>query len=471
MNRHGLNTGGSAGCFGAFGNRNRGLTAGPSPDDEPSRRDVDRHIAAELNRLSMEEREKAMNDVHGVRDVKDEEPNLIQARLREMDSRLQSTKERTSYDIAFSMSPEYVSNQNFRLLFLRAAKYDGIAAAALMIEFFELKKELWGTEKLCTDITLDDFDQDDMEALMAGYCQICPLRDMAGRPIVVVLHKLRKLKVMRNSMRVQYYIWMTAMESPSAQKSGIVAIHYHVDHHWNNNMLVSQNNRVRNSLPIIYAGLHFCYDDPKMFYFASLCLNMMKTNDKIRYRPHFGSHLECLYEMTSYGIPLNALPISTSGELRTDAHRRWIVQRKELEASRINASSPMALVDFSTASTAPTSIKIKIPTSNPAKAQPGDKDVLFGRGKTVVYAPGNTKFRQMIDLYMQRYEAAGRLEKTCIADLIVRTVKDGNGGRFLKKEEGEDFWIEVDDATARKKVAHAFRNLRKSQKPQSFPHY
>jgi hypothetical protein len=90
---------------------------------------------------------------------------------------------------------------------------------------------------------------------------------------------------------------------------------------------------------------------------------------------------------------------------------------------------------------------------------PRPDDVLFGRGKMVVEHPGNTRFRQVVDLYMSKYEASGRLEKTCIAEIIVRMVKE-NFGCFLKKDDGGD-WEEVNDATARKKVAHAFRNRRK----------
>jgi hypothetical protein len=185
----------------------------------------------------------------------------------------------------------------------------------------------------------------------------------------------------------------------------------------------------------------------------------MDTQTKIRYRPHFGSHVECLYDLTGYGIPLNSLPITTGGELLKDEHLKWIEKRRSLEIERMriatHTSSPM------TAVMAPSNTV----GSGSLPPQPGEKDVLFGRGKTVADAPGNIKFRQLIEIYMDKYEAAGRLEKTCIADLIVRIVKDANGGRFLKREDGDDFWVEVDDTTARKKVAHAFRNRRKPQKP------
>lgn len=86
-------------------------------------------------------------------------------------------------------------------------------------------------------------------------------------------------------------------------------------------------------------------------------------------------------------------------------------------------------------------------------------DVLFGRGKTVVEHPGNLKFRNIVGMQMDEYEAASRMEKTSMTEKIVQMVKESDG-RFLKRDDGGD-WEEVDQETARRKVAHAFRNRRK----------
>jgi hypothetical protein len=67
-----------------------------------------------------------------------------------------------------------------------------------MVRFFELKKRLFGAEKLVKDITLDDLDEDDMDTLETGCVQVSPLIDMAGRPIFVVPTKLRGYKVVEN---------------------------------------------------------------------------------------------------------------------------------------------------------------------------------------------------------------------------------------------------------------------------------
>lgn len=238
-----------------------------------------------------------------------------------------------------------------------------------------------------------------------------------------------------------------------------------------------------------------------MFFYASLPIRSTDTHTKIRYRPHFGSHQECIYALTSYGIPVNALPIKPNGELMTNNHLSWIEAqrehhqlRKQRDQQGLHERRPDALAAISsmprglhsmgsldqTSATATTGLSAstsslgeKTTITTAANEQPDYNmtprynDVLFGRGKNVVDAPGNINFRRIVDYYEDRYEAAGRLEKTCIAELIVRMVKETNGGRFLKREDGQEFWSEVDDAVARQKVAHAFRNRRKQPIPLS----
>jgi hypothetical protein len=146
--------------------------------------------------------------------------------------------------------------------------------------------------------------------------------------------------------------------------------------------------------------------------------------------------------------------MTQEGRLLTNEHMIWLQKRPEMEVMR-------ASKQFSDEG----SIEPECPTSIPGRVglTPSPDDVLFGRGRAVIDHPGNARFRQIIDLYMNKYEASGRLQKTCIAEIIVRMVKDSSG-RFLKK--GDDgAWDEAADATARKKVAHAFRNRRKMQPP------
>eukprot|EP00980_Cylindrotheca_fusiformis_P015325 scaffold4282_cov112-Cylindrotheca_fusiformis.AAC.8 len=112
--------------------------------------------------------------------------------------------------------------------------------------------------------------------------------------------------------------------------------------------------------------------------------------------------------------------------------------------------------------TQPLSIESQSKIVNPqivGSLAPSPGDILFGRGRKVRDHPGNARFLQLIDHYMVKYETAGRVDKACIAEILVRMIKDA-GCRFLKKDQN-DAWGEVDDSEARKKVAHAFRNRRK----------
>lgn len=177
--------------------------------------------------------------------------------------------------------------------------------------------------------------------------------------------------------------------------------------------------------------------------------------------------MECQYALTTFGIPRQALPVSASGEMYTDQHQCWIESRWDYEQNHklLSRKSPaesessgnVPKISWSCDDSAAHASSLDSVTSSSFVIQPND--VLFGRGKTVVEHPGNIRFRKIVGMQMDQYEAASRLEKTCITEKIVQTIHESDG-RFLKRDVGGD-WEEVDQETARKKVGHAFRNRRK----------
>ena len=167
----------------------------------PTPNEVDRMVAKEMTRLSMKERESAENDVHGIGVSSiNEDPLSLESHLLSLNASLQGLKAGTAYEMAEQMSLDYVLDRNFRLLFIRACRYDLKEAAERMIRFFDLKRELFGKEKLVEDITLKDLSLDDMETMRSGYMQVSPYKDMAGRPIVFGILKLRKMKEVDNAV-------------------------------------------------------------------------------------------------------------------------------------------------------------------------------------------------------------------------------------------------------------------------------
>jgi hypothetical protein len=65
-----------------------------------------------------------------------------------------------------------------------------------------------------------------------------------------------------------------------------------------------------------------------------------------------------------------------------------------------------------------------------------------------------------VESKLEEYEKADRMDKTLLAETIVRKVK-GVSGRFLR-QDGES-WIEVDDDAARDKISYTFRSQRKAK--------
>ena len=163
-------------------------------------KEVDALIAMEMNKMTLEEREKVLDDVHGIPIDEEEDPMQLLTWLDSMDCHLQTIKQQaTAYELAKARSREYV--QKMRIMFLRSDRYQPKDAAERMARFFELKKRLFGVESLTKDITLDDFDSDDLDTLNCGCVQVSPLTDMAGRQIVLFFQKYKAYKTPENYVR------------------------------------------------------------------------------------------------------------------------------------------------------------------------------------------------------------------------------------------------------------------------------
>lgn len=106
----------------------------------------------------------------------------------------------------------------------------------------------------------------------------------------------------------------------------------------------------------------------------------------------------------------------------------------------------------------------------PRIIQPSRFDVLFGRGKPYQGHAGNIRLHKVVDLYKPRYSQARRHEKTEIAEEIVQFIKAGGAkaGRFLKRVENEEAWVEVSDSIARDKVSHALRGKPRKDSSKGF---
>jgi len=174
----------------------------PPVDSNP---ETEALFAAELAKLSMQERDEMLQDIHGVSDVQQENPAYIQRCFEDMENAISKipAPDKMAYTQARDLDESYVKNDDFMLMFLRALSFNVKAAAARMVAFFQLKLELFGPSKLAKEILYDDLDTDDIECLESGYAQILSGRDRAGRVILVVMPIIRKYRNLKNRVSSQ----------------------------------------------------------------------------------------------------------------------------------------------------------------------------------------------------------------------------------------------------------------------------
>jgi hypothetical protein len=159
------------------------LLSGTIPQEAMNADYIDSVIAKQMSRLSVQDREKAYMDVHGVSDLVEETPEMVERGLVQLESEILLLNDTSAYDLAESMDSSYTRNRDFRLAFLRTELFDSQQAALRITQHFQMKLDLFGRDKLVMDITQDDLDKDDMDALYSGNARFLSDKDRAGRII------------------------------------------------------------------------------------------------------------------------------------------------------------------------------------------------------------------------------------------------------------------------------------------------
>jgi hypothetical protein len=158
----------------------------------------------ELNPISLAEREKAYNDLHGVADVIEEKPEFVDKCLAELESEICKLEDnKNAYEMAKKINPEYVCGRRFRLKFLRADLFVPKNAAIRLAAFLQEKLKFFGPKPLARELLLSDLNQDDMVLLRSGYLSIAPLRDSAGRAVNVIIPFFRRESTLEIRVRTK----------------------------------------------------------------------------------------------------------------------------------------------------------------------------------------------------------------------------------------------------------------------------
>jgi hypothetical protein len=178
------------------------MSSAVAPELDSSFEDPSALLARELNRMSMQEREQVLYEVHGVAEAIKEQPDFVNTRLSQFDTELDNIQGKAAYNQALLLDPRYVRNLNFRLQLLRSTRFNAKEATVRMVRHFQCKLELFGTEKLVKDIRLADLNKEDLACLESGFLQLLPMRDRAGRAVVFYDPNLRGNATMNSRVRM-----------------------------------------------------------------------------------------------------------------------------------------------------------------------------------------------------------------------------------------------------------------------------
>ncbi|CAB9507649.1 Transfer protein [Seminavis robusta] len=402
---------------------------------------VDKLLADEIEKLSLEEKERNTFDLYGMaQETKD--PENIDELLEQMELEIRKINRREAYEKAKYLNEEYVMGKDFRHIFLCCDGFDVKSAAHRIVQHFEVKRELFGdAPPLARNLLMSDLSEDDMNVLNSGAWQILPERDAAGRLVLVICPGYRDNSVAMDShLRSQAYFVLSFLLTEDVQRKGIVVVvclfgESLVKLQHTIFLQFDRMKKIRSGGVHKVAGVHFLlsqeYLRPLVFGMQWLLPEHLRT----KVRVHFGNFEQLKFKLQTFGIPMDCFPCHPNKPINLENHLQWIQsQRKQEERGNSNTADTIV---------------------------PGRFDVLFGRGNTRNHT-GNVRAAHIADMFRDKYESVGKFEKTAIAERIVTIIQESQG-RFLKWED--DVWVEVDQQAARNKISHFYRNTRNKGGP------
>ena len=150
---------------------------------------------------------------------------------------------------------------------------------------------------------------------------------------------------------------------------------------------------------------------------------IMPARLRAKTKIHLGSHQECQYQLSTFGISRTALPFANdSNNICLDDHKAWYYQRLSAE----NMS--------------------KNPSSN--ALQPTHCDVVFN-GRTT-NGNGNERLRNLTIQFASSYDSTNVEDKRRIVSTMMGDIQS-HGGKFLKWSSSKEEWKEVPHLEVREK--------------------
>ncbi|KAG7373864.1 hypothetical protein IV203_012959 [Nitzschia inconspicua] len=427
--------------------------------------EVDQLMARELNRLSFHDRNLIQEEIHGVYyPTFDEAPTQVAAALASLRDEIDKApaSERRAFDRAVSHQSSFVHDDDFRLQFLRAECYNTEKACSRMMTHMRLLEKYFGPQALTRPLRFSDFPKKEQSILRSGFIQILPSRDTSGRlvsfdngsvyasdettdplprmvRIYLVPVSVGRTVLPINStdgwflfqIRMLLYFSSIIAEDEESQRKGFVAVIAPSVNLWNVYRRAHSEEQgdaadLYQGMPVRISAMHLCLPDGRdgKQLRALFFLKLIGETNRLRMRIHSTiSQVDTVYQLTTFGIPVHELPLSSSGTVKTRNHLQWIKTRNLIEKERSESMGFSGIV------------------------HPGVHDVLFSKGGNTSHY-GNVAFGHILNSLCPVYNSTtDRPKRRQLRQYIIDFVtKDPRNGRFLQQEpNGKGWWIEISD--------------------------
>ena len=438
-------------------------------------------IAADLHSLTVQERQAITDEIHGVgNSVVEETVERVQEALKKLredylsnqnhnfmtvstdnaadvshQHKSSHSSKREAYDRAVFLRPMLAKDDKLHLMFLRAQRFDPCRAAQHIFLYFENKRALFGDKLLTQKITLKDLTDHEVRLVREGTNQLLAGRERSGRGIAYYRMGQWDLSVPLALIRSVWYILTAIEDDEDMQRHGVVIIGdwqgpfrhspYEIFAFFHKVQGIVQRSNVQ-SWTFRTESVHTLYGNGNFEALFKALAAVVSKNIRVRHRYHFGSQLETMYSLRTFGIDMGeGTPSSKSSgsilpgsnvktmdeyvQKRVQAEEQWREKEKVFHES----SAVIALV-------------------------PNSNDILMGRSKIAATWPGNVLYHTVIAHYAPRYidpESKFRIDKTLLTLEVIHALQKDYGSRFLSRKETR--WVVAEDAEIQKRVSQSLR--------------
>mmetsp|Transcript_13006 Transcript_13006/g.32830 ORF Transcript_13006/g.32830 Transcript_13006/m.32830 type:complete len:651 (-) Transcript_13006:320-2272(-) len=486
---------------------------------------IDKIVARELYEMNRAEREAIIEELHGVKSraviesndmvqaaleaFREETDLLHQGKINEMDTDINGNKHpigKAHLRAVEVLNSNYVTAPEFRIRFLRAEFFDVKKATLRYYRYLNHVWDLFGDVALVRQIELNDLNKKELKYLRGGQIQGLLSRDKMGRRIFAVFG-IYDVPI-RERTRVEAYLSFAAIsDDETTQINGAVCLVFFSLNEKTSVRYDSIEHRIirkfTNCAPVRYTAMHFCMpNEPVYKFFKTVVHALIQPQMRASTRFHIGSHMECNYALCQFGVPVDDIPKSITGTIKSKSIQKFMRARMAIEEYRrercqllgvryVTKAMEDAMVAAATSFVPPSQEAVEqlkylkgFPPSCPGTDCPKLNCIVFGDRVTYKHPP-NVKFREYLRGKRHRQEELKEAERQQhgkekrrkerifsaeFLDEIIDEAFDILGFKFATYDKEAGWYTYIKPNTAdnrqelRKKISQLMRDERKRER-------